>query len=121
MLKGIDKNEELKNVRLSEEGYLEVKIVGTVEQNSDKEYTLKSQILNVGTTATSFEINKKITDIMVANYSETSNVSITVEEETLQVGSNLALELPINKQVNSLSVTATEDNTKIQLVVKGVE
>lgn len=123
MLKGVDENGNLQNVYVSEEGALKVNLKGAVatEQTSDKEFTILSEILTVGTTATSKTINKKVTSIMVANYSETSDVSIAVGENTLQVGANLALELPINLDIASLSITATEDSTKIQLVVKGVE
>lgn len=116
MLKGIDENGNLQNVYVDEEGALKVKL----EEENDKT-TLLTDILIVGTTATSKKINKKVTSVMVANYSETSDVSIAIGDNTLKVGANLALELPINKQITSLSITATEDNTKVQLVVKGVE
>lgn len=123
MLKGVDENGNLQNVFVSEEGALKVNLEGAVatEQTSDNEITILSEVLTVGTTATSKTINKKVTSIMVANYSETSDVSIVVGENTLQVGANLALELPINEQISNLSITAPEDSTKIQLVVKGVE
>ena len=123
MLKGVDENGNLQNVYVSEEGALKVNLEGAVatEQTSDNEITILSEVLTVGTTATSKTINKKVTSIMVANYSETSDVSIAVGENTLQVGTNLALELPMNEQISNLSITATEDSTKIQLVVKGVE
>ena len=118
MLKGIDENGNLQNVFVSEEGALKVTIDDGGEQSSDKESTLLSEILTVGTTATTKTINKKVTSIMVANYSETSDVTIN---NTFKLGSNLAIELPMNMDISSLSIIATEDNTKIQLVVKGVE
>lgn len=118
MLKGIDENGNLQNVFVSEEGAVKVEIDGTIEQTSDKEITLLSEILTVGTTATIKTINKRVTNIMVANYSETSDVTIN---NAFKVGANLAVELPMNIDISNLSITATEDNTKIQLVVKGVE
>lgn len=121
MLKGIDENGNLQNVNVSEDGAIKVQMRGIVEQTSDKEITLLSEILTVGTTSTSKTISKRITTIMVANYSETSDVSINIGQDNLQVGANLALELPINAEVTNLAITATEPNTKIQLVVKGVE
>lgn len=120
MLKGVDEKGVLQNVFVSEDGSLKVKMEGTVEQTSDREITLLSEVLTVGTTAISKLVNKKITSIMVANYSETSDVSLAIGENTLQIGANLALELPVNIQVSSINITATEDGTKIQLVVKGV-
>lgn len=129
MLKGVDENGNLQNVNVSEEGAVSVKLEGANinEQGEmsvkmeDKEITLLSEVLVVETTATEKAINKKITQIMVANYSETSDITIAIGEQNLQVGANLALEFPMNKQVSSLSITATEASTKMQLVVKGVE
>lgn len=129
MLKGVDEKGNLQNVNVSEEGAVSVKIEGASvnEQGEmsvkmeDKEITLLSEVLVVGTTATQKTINKKITQIMVANYSETSDIAIAIGEQNLEIGANLALEFPMNKQVSSLSITATEASTKMQLVVKGVE
>ena len=121
MLKGVDENGNLQNVNVSEDGAISVKIDGTIEQTSDKEVTLLSEVLVVGTSATEKNVNKKITSIMVANYSETSDITIAIGSQNLEIGANLALEFPLNVQVSSLNITATEDNTKMQLVVKGVE
>lgn len=120
MLKGIDSNGDLQNVYVDEDGAIKVKIEGAIEQTSDKEITLLSERLTVGTTATAKTVNEKITSIMVANYSETSDVTISIGESTLEIGKNLALELPINMEISNFNITATEDNTEIQLVVKGV-
>ena len=121
MLKGIDENGNLQNVFVSADGTLKVNLEGTVEQTSDKEITILSEILTVGTTVTNKTINKNVTSIMVANYSETSDITIIIGNDEFDVGTNLAIELPINISISVLSITATEDNTKIQLVVKGVE
>ena len=63
----------------------------------------------------------KVTSIMIANYSETADINVNTGSSNLQVGANLALELPVNIEVENLTITSTEANTKIQLVVKGVE
>lgn len=118
MVKVINEKDEMKNLKVDEDGNLKVKVVSEEGgQTEEKEVTLLSELLTVGTTATTKEINKKVTSIMVANYSETANVTIN----TFVIGPNLALELPINELITNLSITATEDNIKIQLVVKGVE
>lgn len=118
MVKVIDEKDEMKNLKVDENGNLKVKIVSEEGgQTEEKEVTLLSELLTVGTTATTKAINKKVTGIMIANYSEIASVTI----DTFVIGSNLALELPINEQITNLSITATEDSTKIQLVVKGVE
>lgn len=129
MLRGVDENGNLQNVNVSEDGAVSVKLEGASinEQGEmsvkveDKEVTLLSEVLVVGTTATEKTINKKVTSIMTANYSETSDITITIGEQDLQVGANLALEFPINANISTLSITATEASTKMQLVVKGVE
>lgn len=115
MLKGIDEKGNLQNVFVSEDGALKVKVDG--EENVKKETTLLSNIITVGTTATTIEVNSNISSIMVANYSETADITIN---EEYKVGANLAVELTINSLLENLSIKSTEDNTKIQLVVKGV-
>lgn len=123
MLQGITDNGEMKNIKTNDEGILKV-IMGegsSVETTSDKEVTLNASILTVGTVATSIAINKKVTSIMVANYSDIADITVNAGGKDLQVGANLALELPVNLQVENLSITSSADDTKIQLVVKGVE
>lgn len=126
MLKGITENGEMKNLKLNDNGAVKVSIeegengINTTS-SKDREITLNASILNIGTEATSIVVNKKVTSIMVANYSETADITLNAGGTDLQVGANLALELPVNLQVENLSITSTEANTKIQLVVKGVE
>lgn len=126
MLKGITENGEMKNLKLNDNGAVKVSIeegengINTTS-NKDREITLNASILNIGTEATSIVVNKKVTSIMVANYSETADITLNAGGTDLQVGANLALELPVNLQVENLSISSTEANTKIQLVVKGVE
>lgn len=129
---GITENGEIKNVRVNSEGKLEVGIEGVlpvdiqgktinINQTSDKEVTLNSSIQTLSSTATTISIGKKVTMIMIANYSESSDVTMTIGSNTYQVGANLALELPMNITITDIVLIATESNTKIQLVVKGVE
>lgn len=129
MLRGVDENGNLQNVNVSEDGAVSVKLEGASinEQGEmsvkveDKEVTLLSEVLVVGTTATEKAINKKVTSIMAANYSETSDITITIGDKNYQLGANLALEFPINAEITNISIVATEASTKMQLVVKGVE
>lgn len=116
MLKGIDENGNLQNVFVSEDGAVKVKLDKESTDNKT-EKTILSNVFTVGTTSTAIEINQNISSIMVANYSEEADVTINNE---YKVGPNLAVELPINAYINSLNIISTEDNTKIQLVAKGV-
>nr|DAJ59871.1 MAG TPA: hypothetical protein [Caudoviricetes sp.] len=126
MLKGITENGEMKNVRLNDDGALKVALESTEDgikttSNQDREITLVASVLSVGTDAQPIVVNKKVTSIMVANYSETADITLNAGGKDLQIGANLALELPVNLQVENLTLTSTEADTKIQLVVKGVE
>lgn len=121
MIIGIDKKGEMKNVILNEDGSIPVKIEGEVQQTSDKEITLNASIQILSTEETIISVGKKVTMIMIANYSESSDVSMTIGENTYQVGANLALELPMNIEIDNISLVATETDTKIQLVIKGIE
>ena len=140
MLKAINENGEMKNLITNEDGVLRVEVINegesgggnnnTVVTNTDqnpvpiknveKECTIKSNILTVGTAASTVDINQKVTSIMAANYSDEADITINTGSQDLKVGANLAVELPINADIASLSITSTADNTKMQLVVKGV-
>ena len=126
MLKGITENGEMKNVRLNDDGALKVALESTEDgikttSNQDREITLVASVLSGGTDAQPIVVDKKVTSIMVANYSETADITLNAGGKDLQIGANLALELPVNLQVENLTLTSTEADTKIQLVVKGVE
>jgi len=84
------------------------------------ETTLNASVQTVGTTATTIAVNKKVTSIDVANYSESAYVTIIIGQFQAIVGNNIATSLVINSNVENISLTATEDNTKVQIVVKGV-
>lgn len=123
MLKAITENDELVNVRATEDGKILVDLegnsgTGTVQE---VETTLNASVQTVGTTATTIPINKKVTKIDIANYSETANVTLTIGDLTAVIGENIATTLVINKDITNISLTSTEDNTKVQLIVSGVE
>lgn len=125
MMIGISNNGELKNVVLNDDGSIPVKIGNgaiEVKNTSDKEITLNASIQNLSTEETVIAINKKVTSIGIANYSETANVTVKLtDEKSYQISSNLAVELSINSEVTNITLYATENDTKIQLIVKGVE
>lgn len=115
-------NQEIRNLKVTDLGNLEVAIEeGGGSSPTKNETTLIANLLTIGTDATSIPVNKTVTNIMVANYSETADLTINDGTNDFKVGPNLALEMPINKQVTNLSITASAADTKVQLVVKGVE
>lgn len=126
MITGISKNGEMKNVVLNDDGSIPVSMGGSetleVQNTSDKEITINASIQNLSTEETAIAINKKVTSIGIANYSETANVTVKLtDEKSYQISSNLAVELSINSEVTNITLYATENDTKIQLIVKGVE
>lgn len=115
-------NQEIRNLKVTDLGNLKVAIEeGGGGTPAQEETTLISNLLTIGTDATSIPVNRTVTNIMVANYSETADLTINDGTNDFKVGPNLALEMPINKQVTNLSITASVADTKVQLVVKGVE
>ena len=145
MLKGFTKKGELKNVRVTDEGEILTKSEGAqnsniqntdenpvpvkiitgdkveVVQTSDQEIVLDASVIMLSTEAHIVELNKKVTVISIANYSDTSDVTMNVGEKSYQIGSNLAIDFPINSVIESISLTSTAADTKIQLLIKGVE
>lgn len=124
MLIGITEKGEVKNVKVNEDGEMKIALEDEVLETSsiqDREVVLNSSILIIGTNTTTITIGKKVTSIMIANYSETADITINTGSSNLQIGSNLALELPVNLEIEKLSITSTETDTKIQLVIKGVK
>lgn len=119
MMIGIDNNGKYQEVKTNENGNLEV--VVTDGSATSSETTLNASVQTVGTTATTISINKKVTSIDIANYSETGNVTVGIGTANYVIGANIATTLTINKDVTNISLTATEADTPVQLVIKGVE
>lgn len=74
-----------------------------------------------------FMIQDYITNIDIANYSDTSSIEIQLRDgnsnpiKTFTVGKNIATTLPINLEVASVAYKSLgADDTDFQLIVKGV-
>lgn len=125
MLQGFDENGNLKGVKVSQNGEVFVKIGGSSEDEGakviteSKETTLYAGVLNIGLEEQTIGVAKKITEISIANYSETANVTISADETNYVIAPNVALDLPINKIVSIVGLSATEADTKVQYVIKG--
>lgn len=121
MLQGITKNGELKNIRVNDDGILLLKVDEEITQTSNKETTLNANISTIGTLPIDIQLNKKVTSIDIANYSDSADITITIGEFNATIGSSIAATLPINKTVENIVLASTADNTKVQLIIKGVE
>lgn len=138
MLKGFNKDGEIKNVLVTDDGAIKVamegggqggtqqsEIVNTSENpipvilQDNIQSTLYSAIENVDDTPKTIPINKKVTTIDVANYSNDTSVTITIGQSEFEIGNNIATTLYINENVTNISLEATE-SAKIQIIVTGV-
>lgn len=125
MLQGFDENGNLKGVKVSENGEVIVKIGGSSEGEESKviteskETTFYAGVMNIGLEEQTIGVAKKVTEISIANYSETANVTISADETNYVIAPNVALDLPINKIVSIVGLSATESDTKVQYVIKG--
>lgn len=141
MLSGVDSNGILRNVKVTEDGKVMVDasggsagvntIIGNNSENpvpisgnvgiNNTETTLYAGVMTVGTQAQTIGVSKKVTQISIANYSESADVTVEVDSKSYVIGSNIATDLPIEKVVGTIGLSSTEANTKVQYVVKGVE
>lgn len=118
-IRGITDSGEVKNIRTDENGALKVAMEGAIETTTDKEKVLASGVETIGTTASTITINGNVTILMFANYSEEADVTLTIGQETIVVAASIALEIPVNKEVTSISVVSTAADTKIYYLAKG--
>lgn len=87
--------------------------------------TLSANVVTVGTVESTVEVTGKVSQIGIANFSETATITVKVTgagyEKSFVIGSRLAVDLPINKELTQVAITSTEEETKVQYVIKGVE
>lgn len=121
MISALNSKKELVNLKATDEGILLVAINGEGSSSQGVETTLNASVQTVGITENILEINKKVTSIDIANYSETANITVVVGETSYTIGKNVATTLIINKTVENISLTASEENSEVQLIIKGVE
>lgn len=97
-----------------------IPVSGTVNVNNI-ETTLYAGVMTVGLQAQTIGVSKKVTQISIANYSESADVTVEVDNKSYVIGSNIATDLTIGKVVGTVGLSATEADTKVQYVIKGVD
>lgn len=119
MLQAINSKDDLVNVRATDTGAIKV----VLEEGSIQgvETTLDARVQIVGTEAVTIAVNKKITSIDIANYSETADLILTADDLSATIGNSVATSLAINKIVDNITLVSTQSNTKVQIIIKGVE
>lgn len=119
-IQGVDDDGNLRNIKVDENGNIITKVESEEVEVVEKK-TLLCNVATIGNQATVININKKVTKLEIANYSENANVTITIGSKTYIVGANLVLDIIINDNVTSISLSSEEENTQIQYLVEGEE
>lgn len=88
---------------------------------SNKPTTLYANVITANTEEQTIGVNSEVKEISIANYSETANVTVSAANKNYTIGPNIAVDLPINKVVTNVGISATAADTKVQYVIKGVE
>ena len=88
---------------------------------TNKPTTLYANVITANTEEQTIGVNSEVKEISIANYSETANVTVSAAGKNYIVGPNIAVDLPINKVVTNVGISATAADTKVQYVIKGVE
>lgn len=113
-IQGITADGWLRNIKTDDDGRV-LTTGGAIE--IPEETTLICEIVEEEKT---YEFDEKISSISVANYSETDDLIISVDTQNMIVGANIAIDLPINFNVHSISLTSKGTEIKAQLAVKVV-
>lgn len=125
MLKALNDNDEITNLRTSNTGALKVELQndfsGQELEETKIETTLSANVQTIGTDSTTIAINKKVTEIDIANFSENANITIVIGTLNAVIGPCITTTLKINKDVTNISLSSTEADTKVQVIVKGEE
>lgn len=90
-------------------------------QTVNKPTTLYANVITANTEEQTIGVNSEVKEISIANYSETANVTVSAANKNYTIGPNIAVDLPINKVVTNVGIAATEADTKVQYIIKGVE
>lgn len=87
----------------------------------NKPTTLYANVLTANTEEQTIGVNKEVTEIYIANYSDTASVTVSAANKNYTIGPNMAVDLTINKVVTNVGISATAADTKVQYVIKGVD
>lgn len=122
MIKAFNDNDEIVNVKATNKGAIKVSLEDENTQTTEErlETTLLANVQTINNESTVINVNKEVTEIDIANYSDEANLTLQVNNKNFIIGSNLTVEFPINQIVNSFSLSSTAE-TKVQYVIKGLE
>lgn len=83
--------------------------------------TLYANVITANTEEQTIGVNKEVTEIYIANYSDTASVAVSAANKNYVIGPSMAVDLAINKTVTNVGIAATAADTKVQYVIKGVD
>lgn len=87
----------------------------------NKPTTLYANVITANTEEQTIGVNKEVTEIYIANYSDTASVTVSAANKNYTIGPSMAVDLTINKTVTNVGIAATAADTKVQYVIKGVD
>lgn len=87
----------------------------------NKPTTLYANVITANTEEQTIGVNKEVTEIYIANYSDTASVTVSAANKNYTIGPNMAVDLTINKVVTNVGIAATAADTQVQYVIKGVD
>ena len=87
----------------------------------NKPTTLYANVITANTEEQTIGVNKEVTEIYIANYSDTASVTVSAAEKNYTIGPSMAVDLTINKVVTNVGISATAADTQVQYVIKGVD
>lgn len=88
---------------------------------ANKPTTLYANVITANTEEQTIGVNKEVTEIYIANYSDTASVTVSAANKNYVIGPSMAVDLTINKTVTNVGIAATAADTKVQYVIKGVD
>ena len=113
-IQGITEDGWLRNIKTDDDGKL-LTSGGATELPEET-----TTICEVVTEEKTYDFDKKISSISIANYSEKDNLILSVDTQNMIIGANIAIDLPINFNVHSITLSSVGDEVKAQLAVKVV-
>lgn len=114
-IQGITEDGWLRNIKTDDDGKLLTSGGGAIELPEET-----TTICEVVTEEKTYDFDEKISSISIANYSEEDDLILSVDTQNMIIGANIAIDLPINFNVHSITLSSVGDEVKAQLAVKVV-
>lgn len=112
-------NNEIRNVKVNARGELIVTGGtggGTVSSNETTHLVIRQEI---DTEAKTVDLGYKVTGMLLANLSEAATITVVAGGVNIPVPAGIAVDVPINKVLENISITTDEAGAPVYIVIKG--